>query len=344
MSLPASLHALSGIDQSDSLPSRVERYGKARARAVSMRDYLSQEPALAAERAAVRLSVCGNYLHFRHYYTAGDVRLHAARFCKQHLICPLCAIRRGSKTLDAYLQRFELVRIERPDLRPYLITFTVRNGPDLLERFQHLADSFQRLQDRRRCWNKGKRGAPWTEFVRVAGAVGSYEVTNRGNGWHPHLHMVALAASEPLQATLRAEWQVITGDSFMVDVRPFQEAQQPAAGFMEVMKYALKFGDLSLPDNWHAAQVLRARRLLFSLGCFRGVDVPEELTDEPLDGLPYFDLFYRYYAGQGYVLTGECPPEEAAQPGQAPRLPVTGRQPRLTTTEPQEFDHGCTSG
>lgn len=344
VSLSASVPLRLPTDQGDSLSSRVERYGKARARAVAMLDHLNGECSQAAERAASRLSVCGNYLHFRHYFTAGDVRLHAARFCKQHLVCPLCAIRRGSKTLDAYLQRFEVVRAQRPALRPWLLTFTVRNGPDLLERFEHLADSFQRLQNRRRLWNKGARGAQWTEFARVDGAVGSYEVTNRGNGWHPHLHMVALAPSEPLQAALRAEWQAITGDSFMVDVRPFQEAQDPAAGFMEVMKYALKFGDLSLPDNWHAAQVLRARRLLFSIGCFRGVDVPEELTDEPLEGLPYFDLFYRYFAGLGYVLTGECPPEESAQPGQAPRLPVTGRQPRLTTTDHKGVDHGCTSG
>ena len=71
----------------------------------------------------------------------------------------------------------------------------------------------------------------------------------------------------------------------------------------------MKFGDLSLSDNWAIAQYLRGSRLLFSLGVFRGVQVLESLTDEPLDDLPYFDLFYRYFAGLGYSMTGEIPPD-----------------------------------
>ena len=96
--------------------------------------------------------------------------------------------------------------------------------------------------------------------------------------------------------------EAITGDSFIVDVRPFYEGQPPAQGFMEVMKYAVKFGSMSLPDNWEVAQFLKGARLLFSLGEFRGVEVPDKLTDEPLDELPYFDLFYRYISESGYNL------------------------------------------
>lgn len=76
---------------------------------------------------------------------------------------------------------------------------------------------------------------------------------------------------------------------------------------MEVFKYALKFSDLSLEHNWHAAQVLKGKRLLNSFGLFRGVHVPESLLDEPLDNLPYWDRFYRFFAGH-YQITGEVPP------------------------------------
>ncbi|MFG4936873.1 hypothetical protein ACF0DY_32410, partial [Pseudomonas aeruginosa] len=69
------------------------------------------------------------------------IRLHAASFCKQHLICPLCAIRRGAKSLAAYLARYEVIRAQHPHLSPYLVTFTVKNGPDLAERFEHLHKS-----------------------------------------------------------------------------------------------------------------------------------------------------------------------------------------------------------
>lgn len=297
-------------DQAVNLPARISRYSRAKERALAMRGYLVGLGD-SASKAAGLLGGCGNYLHFRHYFTVNQVLLHAACFCKQHLICPLCAIRRGSKALEAYLERFEVICQELPLLRPYLLTLTVKDGPDLPERWQHLTRSFQVLKDRRRNFLAKVRGAPWTEFAKVQGAVGSYEV-KRGKGsglWHPHIHLVALCESPIDPVALKREWEGITGDSFMVDVRPFRPGQEPAEGFMEVFKYAVKFSDLSLADNWQVAQFLRATRLLFSLGVFRGVQIPESLTDEPLDNLPYFDLFYRYFGETGYTLTGECPPE-----------------------------------
>jgi hypothetical protein len=65
-----------------------------------------------------------------------------------------------------------------------------------------------------------------------------------------------------------------------VDVRPI--VGDPAEGFMEVFKYAVKFSDQPVADTWHAFQTLKGKRLLGSAGCFRGVEVPEELTDESL--------------------------------------------------------------
>jgi hypothetical protein len=116
--------------------------------------------------------------------------------------------------------------------------------------------------------------------------------------------MIVLAASEPSQGALSVEWESISGDSFIVDVRPI--TGDPSEGFMEVFKYAVKFSDLSLADNWHAAQLLKGKRLLGSFGLFRGVQVPESLLDEPLDSLPYWDRFYRY-VGDEYRFTGESP-------------------------------------
>ena len=46
--------------------------------------------------------------------------------------------------------------------------------------------------------------------------------------------------------------------------------------------------------------------MLFRSGLFRGVQVPENLLDEPLDSLPYWDRFYRYLGGE-YRFTGESP-------------------------------------
>ena len=298
--------AFTGVDEAENFGDRIARYGQAHARSVDMLEHLRGAPSPASTKAAAGLATCGNYLHFREYFTVGKVRLHNATFCKQHLICPLCAIRRGAKALGAYLARWQVIQEERPELRPYLLTLTVKNGDDLEERQKHLTQSLRKLMTNRRNFNAGVPRAPWTELCKAQGGVYTLELTNKGNGWHPHCHMIVLAASAPSQSDLSAEWHRITGDSMIVDCRPI--TGDPSEGFMEVFKYAVKFSDLSLADNWEAAQVLKGKRLLNSFGVFRGVEVPESLLDEPLDSLPYWDRFYRYMGGE-YVFTGESPKE-----------------------------------
>jgi len=298
--------AHTGVDEAELLGERIARYGQAHARSLLMLEHLRGAPSLEATKTASGLATCGNYLHFREYFTVGKVRLHNATFCKQHLVCPLCAIRRGAKALGAYLTRWQVIQEERPDLRPYLLTLTVKNGDDLDERQAHLTHALKRLMHHRRDFNAGTRGAPYTELCKAEGAVYTLELTNKGKGWHPHCHMIVLAASAPSQSALSAEWHKITGDSMIVDCRPI--TGDPSEGFMEVFKYAVKFSDLSLEDNWHAAQRLKGKRLLNSFGLFRGVQIPESLLDEPLDELPYWDRFYRYLGGE-YQFTGESPKE-----------------------------------
>ena len=296
--------AFTGVDEAGLLGERIARYGKAHARSLMMLEHLRDAPSPASTKTAASLASCGNYLHFREYFTVGKVRLHNATFCKQHLVCPLCAIRRGAKALGAYLTRWQVIQQERPELRPYLLTLTVKNGPDLEERQAHLTRSLKRLMHHRRDFNAGTRGAPYTELCKAQGAVYTLELTNKGKGWHPHCHMIVLASSQPSQSDLSAEWLRITGDSMIVDCRPI--TGDPSEGFMEVFKYAVKFSDLTLEDNWHAAQILKGKRLLNSFGLFRGVEIPDSLLDEPLDELPYWDRFYRYLGGE-YQFTGESP-------------------------------------
>lgn len=279
----------SGIE---ALPRRVGRYGEAKKRALDVAEYIGRQP--GGKTVGGKVEACGQYLLFRHYFTVDEVRLHAAQFCKKHLLCPLCAIRRGAKALGAYLPRYELATASDGLLRPFLVTLTVKDGPDLVERFEHLQRSQHEL------WKRKHRGRG-SVLDSVRAAVWSYEV-KRGSGsglWHPHLHMVALARVPPDGLQLACEWRSITGDSFVVDVRPIDQAD-PASGFLEVFKYALKFSEMDLCDTWHAYQVLSGRRLVASAGLFRGVEVPDALVDEPLDDLPYVELFYRYLAGRGY--------------------------------------------
>jgi hypothetical protein len=77
------------------------------------------------------------------------------------------------------------------------------------------------------------------------------------------------------------------------------------SGFIEVFKYAVKFSDQPIEDTWHCYETLKGKRLLGSAGCFRGVEVPEQLTDDELHDLPFHTLFYRYLRG-GYSLENDC--------------------------------------
>jgi hypothetical protein len=289
--------AFDGVsDGLEALPKRIDRYGKAKKGALDVADYMETLPEHQA--TANRVKSCGDYLVFRHYFTVDRVKLHGASLCMKHLLCSLCAIRRGAKYLKAYLVRFQVIQEQNPKLLPYLVTLTVKDGPDLAERFKHLYKSQHEL------WMRKTRGRG-SVLDGVAGAVWSYEV-KRGEGsglWHPHLHMIALAESIPDQAQLATEWQNITGDSFIVDVRPISQ-EDPASGFIEVFKYAVKFSEQSPADTVHAWVTLASKRLIGSSGAFIGVEVPESLLDdsEGLEDLPYITMFYRYLRGAGYSL------------------------------------------
>lgn len=316
---PLSKEALQGeLDKGSTishLPKRIDRYGAAKSRQLEIlkqvKSFVEQEPLrsrnLNLHNLQHRIDNCGNYLVFNHYHTVDEVRLTKASFCKTHLLCPLCAIRRGAKQVKAYLDKLEAIRNEDPTLKPYMLTLTVKNGHDLKERFNHLTESFSKLLKRRR---NTKAGNSTSELIKALGGVYSYELTySKQHGWHPHIHMVVLQRDHdlidfdkynPKESRLSQEWLSVTGDSFIVDIRPIKG--NPSEGFIEVFKYALKFSDLTPEQNLLAFTLMKGRRLTGAFGAFWGVKVPDDMTDNLLDELPFIEMFY-FYTTAGYSLT-----------------------------------------
>ena len=72
-----------GADEARLLDERITRYGVAHTRSQAMLEHLRKTPSEATIKTAAGLASCGNYLHFREYFTVGKVRLHSATFCKQ---------------------------------------------------------------------------------------------------------------------------------------------------------------------------------------------------------------------------------------------------------------------
>ena len=220
-----------GATHKSQFEARISRYGKAKNLSITNAQYIRSEQSNHSTLAH-RISECGDYLVFKNYFTIGEMRLSKARFCKKHLLCPLCAIRRGAKVLSRYVTRFEHIVAEKPVLKPYLVTLTVKDGPDLSERFKHLQKSLVTWHKRRH-----RNNSP-CEAKKAHGAAWSYEIKRgkRSGLWHPHVHAVWLCESPPDELAIQEQWHSITGDSYIVDVRPINP-EDPTTGFMEVFKY-----------------------------------------------------------------------------------------------------------
>ena len=283
----------------ENLNHRLQRYAGAKSRALDMVDYIKTEEVSnnQTRKLTTKIANCASYLVFKHYYTENRVILHGMKTCREQLLCPFCALRRGAKHVKAYWDKVELVKQSDPNLKLYFVTLTVKDGESLQERYNHLVKAERRYKQQRRDALKGQK---FVEYAKALGGVGSVEFKRGKNSglWHPHIHMIWLCSEAPDAHQLSREWEALTGDSFIVDVRPMHGEID---GFLETFKYALKFSDLPLADNWEAFQKLKGKRLINSFGVLRGVEVPEDLTDDDLDeDLPYMLMLYNYRKGSGY--------------------------------------------
>lgn len=113
----------------------------------------------------------------------------AANFCKQHVICPICADRSQSRRRARYnepiKQQAELVK--QGKRYAYFITYTVNDGEDLAERLEHLKESkksFRKMGQKRK--NKRSRG----EAGKYKSAISTIEIKRGSNSnlWHVHSH------------------------------------------------------------------------------------------------------------------------------------------------------------
>lgn len=316
---------------------RIEKFNRLRARDTEFAAWLFQHD----PETSLSVGGCGARLVMRHYETVGETRIKAVlpEFCRKRFLCSMCDAIRAGKTLGRYVDRvLTVLREEKWRCKCYLVTFTVKDGEDLAERVRKLRESYRLVMKRRRRHLSISFRGKFTEAVKAIGGMQSVEV-KRGSGsgmWHPHMHCVWICDEAPDESRLRDEWHEITGDSWVVDVRPFHSmesadglnvATRDALGkdLCEVVKYSLKFSDMSFSDQWYASQVLRkavrAMRLFGSFGRLWGLKEEKLEVDtliSELDAdLKFVDMLWdwsaeaRQYAltniarGGVHVLTGE---------------------------------------
>lgn len=160
---------------------------------------------------------------------------------------------------------------------PLFVTLTIANSDDP-ESIRFLRRSFGKLRNRRL----------WKD--KVKGGVAAIEVTNRGNGWHPHLHALidcrwlAIHTPEPnkhwshekkrtyyLSANRELEntWSHIIGQP-MANMKTKRATQGDVV--KEILKYSVKGSDLlESPDPIaDVIRVLDATRLITTFGSLYG--------------------------------------------------------------------------
>lgn len=309
--LPAAILAdelVKGWDSTERLPVRLESFGILKQKGFDFVTWAidsgiaTQNP--QSRKIFTKLFDCGQYLIFRNYLVSKRSRLLGACTCKLHLLCPFCASRRGIKHSRIYKEKVtHLVEQSQNQLDLVFITFTVKNGESLDERFTHLRNSMRALLKKRNNQLLAK-GTHQTEMAKLSGGVFAYEF-KRGSGlqnWHPHIHMLALLpkSSKVQIDLLKQEWADLTGDSSVINIKYANDN-----AYLEVFAYALKFSEMENNDRWDAFNLLKGERLISSFGDLRGVELPEDENDDPLDtNEPFIDTLYRWCLDRGYESHG----------------------------------------
>lgn len=144
------------------------------------------------------------------------------------------------------------------------VTLTLRHSQTpLADQIKRLYAAFANL----------RRSQLWRD--RVNGGVAFLEIkyNPRSALWHPHLHMLVQTQWLP-QKELAERWHAITGDSFIVDVRPIRDTG-------EVTSYCTKYATKPFDTAAFAVpaallelmRALRHHRTMFTFGAWRGVSL-----------------------------------------------------------------------
>lgn len=287
---------------------RLNRLSAHKKRTRSISEYLKNNDKIE-ENFFKRLDSCYDYLLFKDYTNLNKIKLAATHCCRVHLLCPMCAIVRAAKQVQLYEAKFKELKKENPKLSIYYVVLTVKNGPDLSERYEHLKKSLKKLIERRREAQKAKNGKKSSNyalnsvFSNVSAGAYSIEVKKGENSkeWHPHANLLLLSEDRILESEIKAEWKKITKDSKIAYCQVKDDDDKTV--FVEIFKYALKFSEMEFDDNFTAWDTLKGCHLMGSFGHFRGLDIEKEDTEIALKDEPYIELFYKYQSeSQKYKL------------------------------------------
>jgi len=253
---------------------------------------------------------CGSYTDFKAPKNTDLIKLTRANFCKKDKICVSCAVGRAFNQQKKFMQSLDVFPYHYDeDLLSkywYYIVTPVRHSADesleiVYERVSKLRQSalMQMRNSRRR-----NTAGFWSNF---RGGMGSIEFTYTENGWNVHINWLVYSDN-------RIQYKKVTdgkktwyqndelekflrrfNDSYIHSISEldFSSRDIIREHLLEVLKYSLKFSSLSPELLVEVYYKLYRKRLFFTFGRLRSLDL-EAVDDVSFgDDVEEFDNYYR---------------------------------------------------
>ncbi len=221
-----------------------------------------------------RLQNCRKYAWFMQNKATKKLRVMSSR-CKLRW-CPICRdVSRMivTRAVDEWLEVQEY---------PKMITLTLKHSDDPLQlQIKRLYDSFRKLR-RRAFFQRLITGGVW--FFQL-------KFNQRTEQWHPHVHCLVAGKFLP-HTRLKELWHKITGDSYVVDIRPVKDLENAST---EVARYATSPADLAAVDTDQALVIHYAtkhKRICGSWGSAKHVTLKPTPQDDTEDWIKVADFYF----------------------------------------------------
>lgn len=221
-----------------------------------------------------RLQQCRKHAWFVQNHVTKKLRVMSSR-CKLRW-CPICrdvSRRIVTAAVDEWLA------VQK---HPKMITLTLLHTDDPLQlQIKHLYDSFRKLR-RRAYFQRLITGGVW--FFQLKWNPSREE-------WHPHIHCLVAGAFLP-HNRLKSLWHEITGDSYVVDIRPVKDLQNAST---EVARYATSPADITKMPFEQAIDVYYAtknRRICGSWGTAKKITLKPTPQDDTDDWFKVADFYF----------------------------------------------------
>ena len=216
-----------------------------------------------AGKFSSRLQQCRKFAWFVQSKETNKLRVSSSR-CKLRW-CPIC---RDVSRMIVTTATEEWLKEQK---YPKMITLTLMHSDDPLQlQIKRIYDCFLKL--RRRAYFKNL----------ITGGVWFFQLkfNPRTEQWHPHIHCLVAGKFLP-HNKLKSLWHKITGDSYVVDIRPVKDLDSCAA---EVARYATSPADLNAVDLDQALEIYYAtkhRRICGSWGTAKNIVLrPKNVEDD----------------------------------------------------------------